>query len=85
MKTPHRLIHDAKEAGAITEQEWRAFMRARNEADKFVFDSFLMANFASEALDLAFSWRDSEQGGVFWLEICNRLEGHEESRRENGQ
>ncbi len=73
MKTPHRLIHDAKEAGAITEQEWRAFMRAFNQTDRVELDLFLMANFASEALEFAFPWFISEEGQDYWVEVYDRL------------
>ena len=77
VKTPHRLIHDAKEAGAITEQEWRAFMRARNEADKNEFDHFIFATYPSVALEDAFSWKKSDKGRHYWQKVYNKLYEYE--------
>ena len=86
MKTPHRLMHDAKEAGAITEQEWRAFMRARNEDYEESKDGLdLDSRLATDVLYEAFCWEESREGGDFWLEIKKRLDEYEEINQEAGQ
>ena len=83
VKTPHRLIHDAYKAGAITEQEWRAFMRARNEvkSEYWLKDlSFFQSKTASEALDNAFRW--STSGGYhFWAIVYDNLYEYEEGEK----
>ncbi len=83
MKTPHRLIHDAKEAGAITEQEWQAFMLARNEVegdDWLKGEAFFTSDTASRALDNAFRW--STSGGYkFWDDVFDKLVEYESSKQ----
>ncbi len=84
MKTPHRLIHDAKEAGAITEQEWRAFMRARNESYDQVPRPIDLDVSACYFLGASFMWE--EHGGtIFWLEVSTKLKKYYASMLEAGQ
>jgi len=85
MKTPHRLIHDAKEAGVITEEEWRAFMRANNEYHHKPKRWYTEAICAFDVLYDAFCWEGSRQGGDFWIEINGRLEKYEEIKQEAEQ
>ena len=89
VKTPHRLIHDAKEAGVITEEEWRAFMRARNVADKQWrrrYDGyFFSAKSARAVLSHAFSYNKSMKGVEFWCSIHKKLRRFEASNQEPNQ
>ena len=88
MKTPHRLIHDAKEAGFITDDEWLYFIRSRlaaqNESQAFdYYNKIFMTSYnAYVALDAAFSWADTEQGYSYWLEVFEKLKKYEKFSQE---
>ena len=87
MKTPHRLIHDAKEAGVITEEEWKAFMRARNEVSKEWREEhdvdFYASETAANALEYAFDWRF--QYSISWSDVLDKIDKYEYSKQEAKQ